>query len=70
MESLYLQVNTRRRTEEPLLVAVGLLRHLGVEDDDGADGSTAQETLHHVPGHPLVLGEVEGGPEPEYVRVW
>ena len=35
--ALYLQVNAGWRTEEPLLVAVGLLSHLWMKDDDGVD---------------------------------
>ena len=66
----YLQVHTGRRTEEPLLVPVGLLSNLRVEDDDGADGAAPEEALHHLPRHPLILREVERGPEPEDVRVW
>ena len=30
---LYLQVNTRRRTEESLLIPIGLLRHLQEKED-------------------------------------
>ena len=60
--SLYLQVNTGRRTEESLLIPVGLLGHFRVEEDDGGDGAGAEETLHHLPRHSLLLREVERGP--------
>ena len=60
--SLYLQVNTGRRTEESLLIPVGLLGHFRVKEDDGCDGAGAEETFHHFPRHSLLLREVERGP--------
>lgn len=58
------QVDTGWRAEEPLLVAVRLLRHLGVQDDHDHVGAVAQVALHGLPREAALLGAVGSGPGP------
>ena len=56
------QVDARRRAEEALLVAVRLLRHLGVEDDDDHVAVLLQVAHHGLARQPLLLGPVQRRP--------
>lgn len=53
------EVDAGRRAEEPLLVAVRLLRHLGVQHDDDHVAAVAQVLPHRLLRQPLVLGRPE-----------
>lgn len=55
------QVDAGRRAEEALLVAVGLLGDLGVEDDDHHVGALTQVALHGVAGQLAALAAVAAG---------
>ena len=57
--SVAVEVDAGRRTEEALLVAVGLLRHLGVQHDDDHVAAVAEVLLHGLGAQTLVLGRAE-----------
>lgn len=63
------QVDARRRAEEALLVAVRLLRHLGMQDHHDHVGAVAQVPLHGLACEAALLGAVGAGAGPGRARV-